>query len=111
MLEKMFELGERGLTTVMGMLGALGTGRGLEGVCRDWGENEHMNFTSSNFWRRRQFSARDTQPAPESPRPWAMMTVAVCFLTAGTMRGGRVAIVKACDETFQIRKRGVERCL
>jgi len=31
--------------------------------------NGHMNLTSSNFCRRRQFSARDTHPAPESPRP------------------------------------------
>jgi hypothetical protein len=53
-----------------------------------------MNFTSSNFCRRRQFSANDTQPAPLSPSPWAMITVAVCFLTAGTIRavgGGIVA--------------------
>jgi hypothetical protein len=54
----------------MGIVGALGK----------------MNLTSSNLDRRRQFSARDTQPAPLSPRPWAMMTVAVCFLTAGIMR-------------------------
>lgn len=45
-----------------------------------------MNFTSSNLDLLRQFSASETQPAPLSPRPWAMMTVAVCFLTAGMMR-------------------------
>jgi hypothetical protein len=50
-----------------------------------------MNFTSSNFCRRRQFSANDTQPAPLSPSPWAMITVAVCFLTAGTIRAVIVA--------------------
>lgn len=57
-------------TTVIGIDGALGK----------------MNLTSSNLDRRRQFSARDTQPAPLSPRPWAMITVAVCFFTAGIMR-------------------------
>lgn len=45
-----------------------------------------MNLTSSNFCLRRQFSASDTHPAPESPRPWAKINVAVCFLTAGMMR-------------------------
>jgi hypothetical protein len=57
-------------TAVMGMLGALGK----------------INFTSSNFCLRRQFSASPTQPAPLSPRPWAMITVAVCRFTAGMMR-------------------------
>jgi hypothetical protein len=42
-----------------------------------------MNFTSWNFCRRRQFSASDAQPAPLSPSPWAIMTVAVCLVTAG----------------------------
>lgn len=54
----------------MGIVGALG----------------NMNFTSSNFCRRRQFSAREAHPAPLSPRPWAIITVAVCFFTAGMMR-------------------------
>lgn len=54
----------------MGMVGALGK----------------MNLTSSNLDRRRQFSARETQPAPLSPRPWAMIMVAVCLVTAGIMR-------------------------
>ena len=62
--------GVRRRTTVIGMLGALGK----------------INFTSSNFCRRRQFSASPTQPAPLSPRPWAMITVAVCRFTAGMMR-------------------------
>lgn len=56
--------------TEMGMAGAFG----------------NMNLTSWNFWRRRQFSASETHPAPLSPRPWAMMTVAVCFVTAGMVR-------------------------
>lgn len=46
----------------------------------------NINLTSSNFCLRRQFSARETHPAPESPRPCAIITVAVCFLTAGIMR-------------------------
>ena len=54
----------------MGIVGALGK----------------MNLTSSNLDRLRQFSARETQPAPLSPRPWAIITVAVCLLTAGLMR-------------------------
>jgi hypothetical protein len=54
----------------MGIVGALGK----------------MNFTSSNLDRRRQFSAREAQPDPLSPRPWAIITVAVCFLTAGIIR-------------------------
>jgi hypothetical protein len=57
-------------TTVIGMAGAFGK----------------INLTSSNFALRRQFSANVTHPAPLSPRPCAMITVAVCFLTAGTMR-------------------------
>jgi len=58
-----------------------------------------MNLTSSNFWRRRQFSARETHPAPLSPRPWLIITVAVCLLTAGTMRGGagEGGILLICD--------------
>jgi hypothetical protein len=63
-----FDGGE--LTTVIGIEGAFG----------------NMNLTSSNLDLRLQFSANVTQPAPLSPRPWAMMTVAVCFLIAGTMR-------------------------
>lgn len=58
-------------TTVMGIDGALGK----------------MNLTSSNFDLARKFCANEIQPAPESPRPWAMITVAVCFETAGTTRG------------------------
>ena len=67
-------------TTVMGIAGALGK----------------INFTSSNFCRRRQFSANPTQPAPLSPRPWAMITVAVCRFTAGMMRavGGGILIYR-----------------
>jgi hypothetical protein len=42
-----------------------------------------MNLTSSNFCLRLKFCAKETQPAPESPRPWAMMTVAVCLVAAG----------------------------
>jgi hypothetical protein len=57
------------LTTVIGIIGALG----------------NMNLTSSNFCLRLQFSASDTQPAPESPSPWAIITVAVCLFTAGTI--------------------------
>ena len=57
-------------TTVIGMAGAFGK----------------INLTSSNFALRRQFSAKVTHPAPLSPKPCAMITVAVCFLTAGTMR-------------------------
>lgn len=66
-------------TMVIGIAGALGK----------------INFTSSNFCRRRQFSARPTQPAPLSPRPWAMITVAVCRLIAGTMSavGGGILFV------------------
>ena len=45
-----------------------------------------MNLTSWNLDLRRQFSAKETQPAPESPRPWAIMTVAVCLVTAGMVR-------------------------
>ena len=67
--------GER--TTLMGIAGAFG----------------NMNFTSSNFCRRRQFSARKTQPAPLSPRPCAIITVAVCRLMAGMMRGFLVVMV------------------
>lgn len=29
-----------------------------------------------------------------SPKPWAMITVAVCFFSAGTIKGARVAILK-----------------
>lgn len=58
------------LTTVMGMFGAFG----------------NMNLTSWNLFLRLQFSARLTHPAPESPRPCAMITVAVCFATAGIVR-------------------------
>jgi hypothetical protein len=67
----------------MGMLGALGK----------------INFTSSNFCLLRQFSASPTQPAPLSPRPWAMITVAVCRFTAGMMRavgGGIFACFVSC---------------
>jgi len=62
-----------------------------------------MNWTSSNLLRRRQFSARNIlrsisiyaykqyrdayHPAPLSPSPWATMTVAVCRLRAGTIKG------------------------
>ena len=35
-------------------------------------------------------------PAPESPRPWANIKVAVCFLAAGTMYGFMLVIVEAC---------------
>lgn len=58
-------------TTVMGIVGALGK----------------MNLTSWNLLRLRQFSAKSTHPAPLSPRPCAMITVAVCFLMAGMMSG------------------------
>ncbi len=69
-------------TTVIGIAGAFG----------------NINFTSSNFCRSLQFSASDTHPAPLSPRPCAMITVAVCFLTAGTMSavgfpGGMLVVV------------------
>lgn len=57
-------------TTEMGIGGALGK----------------MNLTSSNFCLLLQFSANDIHPAPESPSPCAMITVAVCFFTAGTTR-------------------------
>jgi hypothetical protein len=74
----------------MGIVGALGK----------------MNFTSSNFCRRRQFSARETQPAPLSPRPWAIITVAVCFLTAGTMSAvgeeGGIVLVAAVSMSMVV---------
>lgn len=57
-------------TTVMGIGGAFG----------------NMNLTSSNFCLRLQFSASPTHPAPLSPSPWAIMTVAVCLFTAGTIK-------------------------
>jgi len=69
--------GKKGeLTIVMGICGALG----------------NINLTSGNFSRRRQFSAREIQPPPLSPRPWAIMTVAVCFVTAGIVRADIFAI-------------------
>lgn len=46
----------------------------------------NINLTSSNFCLLLQFSANDIHPAPESPSPCAMITVAVCFFTAGTTR-------------------------
>ena len=67
-------------TTEMGIGGAFGK----------------INLTSSNFCRRRQFSASETQPAPESPRPWAIITVAVCFLTAGIMRAVGEDMMRSC---------------
>jgi hypothetical protein len=68
-------------TTVIGIVGAFG----------------NMNLTSSNFDLRRQFSARETHPAPLSPNPCAMMTVAVCFVTAGMVRavGGRMVAIRS----------------
>jgi hypothetical protein len=59
---------------VIGMVGAFG----------------NMNLTSSNFCLRLQFSAKETQPAPLSPKPCAMMTVAVCRFTAGMIRGAAI---------------------
>jgi hypothetical protein len=70
------------LTTVIGIVGALG----------------NINLTSWNLFLRRQFSANETQPAPLSPRPWAMITVAVCFVTAGMINadgGGILAVIEA----------------
>jgi len=55
----------------MGMTGALGK----------------MNLTSLRFCLWRQRSTASAHPAPESPRPCAKMTVAVCRPLAGKMSG------------------------
>lgn len=70
-------------TTVIGILGAFG----------------NMNLTSWNLFLLLQFSAKDTHPAPESPSPWAMIMVAVCFVTAGIVNavgGGILVVVSYC---------------
>jgi hypothetical protein len=56
------------------------------------------NLVSENFERRRQFSAKSTQPAPSSPRPWTKMTVAVCLRTAGTISGGDMVNIRRISE-------------
>lgn len=40
-------------------------------------------------------------PAPLSPRPWAMMTVAVCFAAAGMVRADilSIQIVSVCGNS------------
>ena len=61
--------------------------------------------TSSNLPRRRQFSARNVQPAPLSPRPCTQIRVAVCFLRAGmTMARGVVIVgdVGGSDDVWKV---------
>ena len=57
--------------TVMGMAGAFG----------------RTNLTWSSRWRLLQFSTADAHPWPESPRPWAKMTVAEWREIAGNESG------------------------
>jgi hypothetical protein len=73
-------------------------------VIRIGGAFGNMNLTSSNFCRRLQFSAREAHPAPLSPRPWAMITVAVCFFTAGMMRAVAegILVVAAVLDTMRV---------
>lgn len=41
-----------------------------------------------------------------SPRPWAMMTVAVCFLSAGTTKGARVDMMIAAMQQPERKEAG-----
>ena len=58
-------------TTVMGILGAFGK----------------MNLHSGKRLLSLQFSTTGHHPAPLSPSPWAQMTVEVCLVKAGTIKG------------------------
>jgi hypothetical protein len=53
-------------------------------------------------------SQRRTSVAHLSPRPWAMMTVAVCFLAAGTISAGPAIL---CNATILLALMGLLICL
>jgi hypothetical protein len=54
-----------------------------------------MNFVCEKLPERRASWANHDHPAPLSPKPWATMTVLVCFLIAGEM------MAAAADDIFE----------
>lgn len=40
-----------------------------------------------------------------SPKPWAMITVAVCFFSAGTMKGARDILIRYLALPFEVYKK------